>query len=188
MQQFPGLCSKCQESHPPYQAQRSWAIYQGPVRNAIHRLKYNGDMALGEILARGLIQQLNLSNWNLEMIVPVPVGIARQKQRGYNQAALLARPVAYWNSLAYRPGALIKTRETRSQVGLTYEERFANVRSVFQAGGEIVDGKNILVIDDVSTSGATMVACAQALMDAGATKVYGLTLARTVHPVEQGVR
>ncbi len=112
------------------------------------------------------------------MVVPVPLGVARKKERGYNQASLLAYPLALRFNLAYRPKALWRVRETKSQVSLNRQERQKNVSEAFKAGAKLVNEKTILVIDDVTTSGATLDACAVALLKAGAKKVYGLTLAR----------
>ncbi len=98
--------------------------------------------------------------------------------RGYNQAPLLALPLALGARLPYQPAALKKVRDTPTQVGLTVPERRENVRDAFQAARRLVAGKQVLVIDDVMTSGATMDACAQALLDQGARLVYGLTLTR----------
>jgi ComF family protein len=150
------------------------------LRNALHRLKYNRDIALGEILARPMIRILGLTTWKVDLVVPVPISLSRRSERGYNQAALLARPLALFYGLEYRPKALIKSRETRSQVGLTVEERKANVHDAFFAEQRLVKGKNILVVDDVTTSGATLNACAQVLRIAGAQEVYCLTLARAL--------
>jgi ComF family protein len=165
---------------PAYAALRSWAVFEGPLRNALHRLKYRGDVALGEILARQLLEKLKGLDWVVDLVAPVPLGIARQKQRGYNQSTLLALPLALGCGIAYRPQALAKVRETPSQVGLSSEERFQNVEGAFQANARIVSGKRVLVVDDVTTSGATLNACANALKEAGASKVYALTLARAV--------
>jgi ComF family protein len=118
--------------------------------------------------------------WEIDVIVPVPLGVARQKERGYNQAALIARPVALETGWAYRPKALSRVRETKTQVGLSIEERRMNVGGAFKAEGEGVAGKNVLLIDDVLTTGSTMEACAAALIEAGAAKVFGLTLARAL--------
>jgi ComF family protein len=116
----------------------------------------------------------------VDLVVPVPVSLSRRSERGYNQAALLARPIALFYGLDYRPKALMKLRETRSQVGLTVEERKANVDDAFFGEQRIVKGKNILVVDDVTTSGATLNACAHVLRNAGAEEVYCLTLARAL--------
>jgi len=175
-----GLCKSCREAPPSFTALRSWASFEGPVRAAIHSLKYRRDVALGETLARHLIDALFKSNWCIDLVVPVPLGVARQAQRGYNQAALLAKPVALALGLRYRPQALAKRRETRSQVGLTLVERFVNVTGAFQANPSIVSGKNVLVIDDVATSGATLDSCSLALLEGGAERVFALTLARAI--------
>jgi ComF family protein len=136
-------------------------------------------MTLGEILARPLANIIVESGWKPDLLVPVPLGAASQSQRGYNQAALLGRPVALANGIDYTTKALHKVRETLTQVGLKYDERFQNVADAFQADSKIVSGRNIVVVDDVTTSGATMEACAAALMAEGARNIYGLTLARS---------
>lgn len=175
-----GVCGRCREEPPPYRALRSWAVYGEGLRRAIHRLKYGGDLALGDTLSRPLMELLRLLNWQVDLVAPVPIGLARLTERGYNQAALLARPIAWGLGWAYCPGGLYRRRETRSQVGLSLAERRENVREAFGARPEQVRGRSVLVVDDVTTSGATLQACARALLEAGAAQVYGLTLARAV--------
>ena len=168
-------------THPPsYLGLRSWAVYKDPIRKAIHRLKYKKDISLGAVFSSYLICLLEAQCWNIHAVVPVPLSIARQRERGYNQSALLAKPLALAKGLSYQPGLLKRTKETKSQVSLSLEERIKNVEGAFQADEECVRGKNILLIDDVTTSGATIDACSIALLQAGATCVYGLTLARTL--------
>jgi ComF family protein len=151
-------------------------------------LKYDHDISLGEALATPMIESLQKLNWSLDLVTPVPLGLVRLKERGYNQAALLARPIALCLSKPFRPRALQRKRETRSQVGLSVDERRSNMVDAFQADADIVGGKNILVVDDVATSGATLNACARSLLDAGAAKVYCFTLARAVYsPEMQGI-
>lgn len=113
------------------------------------------------------------------MIVPVPLGVARMAERGYNQASLLAKPLAGRTGLPYRVDILKKTRDTPSQVGLDFERRRANVAGTFEVVSTDVRDKTVLVVDDVATSGATLNACTQALLSAGARAVYAITLART---------
>ncbi len=175
-----GICKDCLASPPPLKALRSWAAFGGPLREALHRLKYEGDVALGEVLARPLIKIVLESDWRIDLVTAVPMGIARRAQRGYNQASLLAFPLALGCGKLFRPGALEKVRETRSQVGLTAAERRENVARAFRAEARVVREKQVLVVDDVTTSGATLMSCANALIEAGASQVYGLTLARTV--------
>jgi ComF family protein len=135
---------------------------------------------MGEVLSRPLIRMLRELRWPVDLVTAVPAGVVRRAERGYNQAALLAWPVACGCSLLYQSKALEKIRETHSQVGLNRQERRWNVELAYRARQELVAGKNILVIDDVATSGATLEACTQALLDAGAAQVYGLTLARAM--------
>lgn len=161
-----GVCRNCQEAPPHFQAIRSWAIFDGSLRTALHRLKYRRDLRLGEVLARPLLQILRDSHWKVDMIVPVPLGKARLKERGYNQAALLARPVALGAGLPYHPHALRKVRNTPSQVDLSLVERRENVKGAFQAFPRWVAGRSVLVVDDVATTSATLDACAHALLEA----------------------
>jgi ComF family protein len=180
------LCSTCQVEPPHFIAARAWAVFEGPVRQALHRLKYRRDLSLGEILSRPLVELLGDLNWTVDLVVPVPLGVARLHERGYNQATLLARPLALGYGLSFRPQALSRIRETRSQVGLSIAQRRENVSGAFQARTRWVSGRNVLVVDDVATSSATLDACARSLIAAGAAQVYGLTLARARHR-ESGV-
>jgi competence protein ComFC len=174
------LCPRCRVTRPSYAALRSWAEFGDPLRLAMHKLKYDRDLGLGEMLSRHLIDLLTGLNWPFDIIVPVPLGVARLKERGYNQADLLARPLAMSMKRTYNPQILKRMRETPSQVGLTYNQRHANVAGAFLADSACVSGCCVLVVDDVTTSGATIDACAEALLEAGARQVYALTLARAI--------
>lgn len=178
-----GICAACRKCPPAYQALRSWAVFGGSLREALHRLKYQRDVALGEALSRPLIDLFQRLDWRVDCVTAVPMGVARRAERGYNQASLLALPLALACGLPYQSRALVKTRETHSQVGLNAAERRENLAGAFQADAKIVHGKTMLIIDDVTTSGATMQACALALLAAGALRVFGLTLARAVTQV-----
>jgi ComF family protein len=125
-----------------------------------------------------MIQTLQSQPWDIDLVCPVPLGAARLAERGYNQATLLARPIALSLCLPYASHAVARIKETQSQVGLNLERRHSNVAGAFLAKPEIAAGKVALIVDDVATSGATLEACAQALLEAGARQVYALTLAR----------
>ena len=173
-----GICFHCKENPLRIDGIRSWAVFRGPIRNAIHRLKYQRDIALGDIFTEPLVEVFENTAWDVDLITPVPLGIARQKERGYNQASLLAIPIALKLQFPYLPKALMRTRETLSQVDLSREQRQENVAGAFIARSKYVYGKKVLVVDDVTTSGSTLDSCADALFRAGASNVYGLTLAR----------
>jgi competence protein ComFC len=176
-------CQRCRENPPAYRALRSCAEFGGPLREALHRLKYQRDLGLGEALGRLLVEQIGTMGWKVDLIVPIPLGRKRMKERGYNQADLLARPLALATGSQYSTRAVRRERETVTQVGLGVRERLENVSGAFLAEKQLVSDRTVLVVDDVATTGATISACASALTAAGASGVYGLTLARAVfHP------
>ncbi len=179
-QKTDNLCARCQVSTETYTRVRSWAVFEGPLQAAIHRLKYRRDLGLGEALARPMIQLYESLKWETDVVLPVPLSGSRRRERGYNQVALLAKPIALSAGLPYRPESLQRVRDTRSQVGLALRERTDNVRNAFRGHQPHINGKSVLVIDDVMTSGATLEACSEALLKCGARKVYALTLARAV--------
>jgi len=159
---------------------RSWLIYEGPIRHALLELKYGRNVALGDALAKHLAEFVGKLGWQVDLVVPVPLGKNRMKERGYNQVGLVALPLAAVNHWRYVPRALIRSRETRSQVGLTVDERKENVSGAFQANSALVSGATVLLMDDVATTGATLSACATSLLDAGAKSIFALALARAL--------
>lgn len=159
---------------------RSWAVFDSPVQNALHTLKYRRNIGLGESLAVGMAEFFRSLRWPVDIFIPVPLGKNRLKERGYNQVALVARPLAYEVGLQYSPRALWKARETRSQVGLTISQRRENVQNAYRADPMVVKGKSIILMDDVATTGSTILACTDALLSAGARVVYAITIARAL--------
>jgi ComF family protein len=174
------MCIRCSTKEPHFTALRSWAKYEGQVSETIKRLKYGRDISLGLVLAEFLVELLQREGWQIDLVIPVPLGVARLRERGYNQAALIAKPLALKAGLPYETHALTRVRETRSQVGLSFDQRIDNVKNAFLATRDFVNENRILIIDDVATSSATMDACGAALQIAGAVDVYGLTLARAI--------
>ena len=165
---------------PAYHQLRSWAVFDGPIRSMLHKMKYRRNMSLGDTLAQAMTQEVMRMNWPVDSVVPIPLGEKRRKERGYNQVALLAIPLATNLNWIYAPQALKRVRETRPQVGLSSEERFDNMLHAFWADERLVRDKSVLVMDDVTTTGATISAAASALSTAGARRVYALTLARAL--------
>jgi ComF family protein len=159
---------------------RSWAVFDSPIQNGLHTMKYRGNIAFGEALAMQMVEFVRSLHWPIEILIPVPLGKKRLEERGYNQVGLVARPLAYQMGWMYEPNVLWKTRETRSQVGLTAVQRSANVHDAYQADTKIVRQRRILLMDDVATTGSTISACSQALLSAGAEEVYVLTIARAL--------
>jgi len=159
---------------------RSWAVFDSPVQNALHTMKYRRNIGLGEAFAAQMTDFFKSLGWPVEILIPVPLGRNRLKERGYNQVALVARPFAYAVGLDYNPAALWKARETRSQVGLTVSQRSENVNGAYQADSNVVAHKSVVVMDDVATTGSTILACTKALLSAGAKEVYAITIARAL--------
>jgi ComF family protein len=159
---------------------RSWAVFASPVQNALHTLKYRRNVGIGDALAVQMADFVRALQWDVQTLIPVPLGEKRLKERGYNQVGLVARPLAHEIGLDYEPKALWKTRDTRSQVGLNVLQRRDNVQNAYQAHPEIVKCKSVLLMDDVATTGSTIQACAEALLSAGARDVHALTIARAL--------
>jgi ComF family protein len=175
------MCMRCRNQPVAFTAIRSWGDFSEPLKSAIHSLKYHQDRGLGEVLAKPLVGLLRQYRWEIDYIVPVPLDSARRKERGFNQAALIARPISWSLAIPYSSQILFRNRITQQQVGLSLSERAENLADAFSTKGEIVLGKSVLVVDDVITTGATINSCAFALINGGAGKVYGITLARSSH-------
>ncbi len=172
------VCPSCHQHPPAFTQLRSWSLYADPVRTAIHQMKYRRNLGLGEALAYPFANFVRSLNWPVEVIVPIPLSQKRYQERGYNQVATFAYPLSLHLGLKYLGRALYRVRETRSQVGLSARERRENVYDAFQARENLVRGKQILLVDDVATTGSTLSSAANALLIAGARAVYAVTLAR----------
>lgn len=183
-----GVCYQCKSKKPNFDQLRSLYDYNNSVREAIHRLKYKNDMGLADKLAEPLIDFYRAQGWKADLIVPLPLFDRRQIERGYNQSALLAIPISLKLGIKYRPSAIIRIKNTKSQVGLNEEERWENVSDAFVADPQIVDNKTILIIDDVTTTGATMNAAALAAKIAGAKTIYCLTFARALRGFDKTIQ
>lgn len=175
-----GICPACLIARPPFYSLRSWAVFDKPIREALHRLKYRRDIGLGDALSNHLVPFMKTLNWDVDMVVPVPLSNQRYKERGYNQIALVAHPFSLQMRLVYSSKVLARKKHTISQVGLSATERKKNVEGAFWADAKLTTGKSILLMDDVATTGSTIAAAASALTEAGASRVYALTLARAL--------
>jgi len=162
---------------------RSMAFHSETLRNAIHGLKYRRNPALGETLADLMSQRWRTDFPAEAVLIPVPLGIERKQARGFNQAEILAQGLgSRWRRPLMIDG-LSRGRETRSQVGLNPHDRKLNVAGAFVASVK-VKGHSVILIDDVCTTGATLSACAEALLQSGATQVWAYTLARARHDAD----
>ena len=156
---------------------RSAAAYEGPLEKALHRFKYEGRRPLAEPLALLLAERLAVDGLAAAAITWVPLHRERRRRRGYNQAELLGRELARLCRLEPLPG-LVRLRDTPPQVGLDRLRRLSNVRDAFAWKGQDLGRHSVLLIDDVTTTGATLDACAAALKAAGSGPVTGVTIAK----------
>ena len=145
------------------------------LRNAVRAFKYDDVTELAEPLAARLVKALRGLQWNVDVIVPVPLFADREAERGYNQAALLGQHLSTVTGLIYSADSLKRVRETSQQALLTQKERRSNVRGAFEAS-EAAKGLAVLLVDDVVTTGSTLSECAIALKEKEAGAVYGIAV------------
>jgi ComF family protein len=177
------ICGNCLEKRPDYDQARAVASFETIIMDAIHKFKYGRNItmgnSLGSLLADFTFPDFDFSEYS--MLIPVPLHIKKLRERGFNQALLLAGKVAKKYGLPINFSLLKRRRFTLTQTGLNKTEREKNIRGAFyMTDRKKVAGKNIILIDDVYTTGATTNECARTLLKAGAQKVSVLTLARVV--------
>jgi len=159
-------------------------LYKAGLVRAIVLLKFERVEPLGHWFAGRLAEVARREALVADVVVPVPLHRQRERERGYNQADLIAKPLARKLGLPYRAVLLVRTKPRPDKHILTLEERWDSVRGAFATRPGIkVDNLRVLLVDDVMTTGATLDACARALRGAGAKSVIGLTVARAArHP------
>ncbi|WP_342109451.1 ComF family protein [Methylobacterium sp. SI9] len=171
---------------PVFDRCRAVALYDGEARRLIHRLKYEDRLDLAKVMARMMSASGRALIAEAECLVPVPLHRARLWRRRFNQAALLGRTIAAAAALPFVPTALERIRPTRSQVGLSRAARAENLRGAFRvppAEAARIRGRRVLLVDDVTTTGATGNAAARALLRGGAASVDLLTFALVGDPI-----
>lgn len=159
-----------------------WGNYEGALKRAIASLKYQNKPEIGELLGEWLAQAWLKTNLSLNkpklVVVPIPLHPDKLRQRGYNQAAIIARTFCQITRLAYRERVLIRIRNTKAQFGLSITERADNLANAFSTDKELKRGTKVLIIDDIYTTGATARSARQILRDSGVT-VFGLAAIAT---------
>jgi ComF family protein len=172
-------CRACAASSYSFTAARSRAIYAGPLRRALLHLKRHRNEELVKAFTEHLVGTLAETTWKPDLVIPIPLAHIRQQDRGFNQAALLAKPLAAKLGIGYEEQCLTRGRETGPQFHLPRLDRWANVEHVFTAT-PTVRGLRVLLVDDIMTTGATLSSAARELVGQDAAAVYGLTMARAI--------
>lgn len=179
-------CERCAAGEYHFAQARSFGVYDGALREVLHLFKYQGLQPLAAPLAERMSRVFQAERWDqagFAGVLAVPLSPARQRQRGYNQAELLAGEFSKLTGIPLVKDACRRARETALQTGLTRAQRAENMRGAFAPGprAHALRDRAILLIDDVLTTGATLSACARAVRQAGAARVCALTVARTLH-------
>ena len=173
------FCYACNEHPSSLTGLRSVFRYEGDVRRLVHAFKFGGRSCLAEALSQQLYEAYQQHGLDVDAVAAVPLTGVRRRTRGYNQAALLARNLSRWLDLPYVEPLSRRGRAAPQAQSPSAEQRRANVHGAFAIrDAASIEGRRVLLIDDVATTGATLNACATALLDAGAASVHGLTLAR----------
>ena len=178
-----GGCRHCARRPPAFRRARAMGAHEGVLRSAIHQFKYRDRPQLAEPLGRLLVSSArahasDLNGLRFDALLPVPMHPIRRRLRGYNQSERLARVLSRDLCLPLDTRSLVRTRRTRPQVGLSGDARRHNLSGAFQVlASAQVDGKTLLLVDDVATTCATLSECAATLKAAGAQAIYALTLA-----------
>lgn len=182
-------CPVCRRIDRPFERAVAYGSYEGGLRELVHLLKYNGVRpaanVLGRMLADGVVSLQPCFSQPCVLVVPVPLHDKKRRTRGFNQAELIARAALKLlpsrDAFRFSGDILRRTRETHSQIGLTSHQRSENLRGAFAVvRAEEVTGREVLLVDDVYTTGTTVTECARALRRAGASKVWVATAARTL--------
>jgi ComF family protein len=183
------LCELCRRAKPRFRKAVAYGAYEGALRDLLHVFKYQGIRSASPLLGRFLSQAMTGAGITGPLlVVPVPLAPGKQRTRGFNQAAAIARAfmrLQHVGSIQLEAASLVRVRETVSQTGLTRHQRQANLRGAFAVTKpETFRGKKILLVDDVMTTGATAGECARVLLRAGASEVFVATAARATREAE----
>jgi len=174
-------CPECWKKQSGIDGIRSVFIFEGVIRTAVHELKYYNLRSISGLLGEYMAGYYSQNKLAGDYLVPVPLHAKRFRERGYNQSELLAQQLSLLTGVPVLDNAVTRVIDNKPQARTSsIEERRRNVENIFECGNRSVDGKEVVIIDDVCTSGATLEACAKTLIKAGAKRTYGFTLAREV--------
>jgi len=180
------FCENCRKKISflrPSAFTHSVGIYEGALKSAIWRFKFKKRTALADPLGVLMVKYLNhhLEMNEIDLVVPVPLHERRLRERGFNQSELLSHVISKYYDIPTVSGVLFRTKETHPQFDLPREQRLRNVRGAFELkGASLLKDRDILLVDDIYTTGSTVSECTYVLKSGGARKVHVLTLSRAV--------
>ncbi|MEJ8734561.1 ComF family protein [Ruminococcus sp. AF18-22] len=171
-------CSDCLRHTLSYAQGRSLWVHKEPVSTAIYQFKYHNKRVYADVFGEELAKRYGrqIENWKIEEILPIPLHSSRQRRRGFNQAELVARKLGEYTEIPVNAGALQRVRKTMPQKLLSDSERRKNIQRAFGVVKTWKPKRNVLLIDDIYTTGNTIHAAAKILKKAGAQNVYFLTI------------
>jgi ComF family protein len=185
-------CPLCRRVAPPFAKAVAYGSYQGGLREMVHLLKYGrvfpAAKVLGRMVAEAMIGLEPLLSDETVMVIPVPLHKSKRRERGFNQAELIAKAALKFHAtdrFHLASNILLRQRDTESQIGMTSHQRRENMRGAFAVSSanevnDMLKDKEALLVDDVLTTGATAAECARVLLKAGASKIWVATAARTL--------
>lgn len=173
------LCTLCERGEYAFLQHRSFGLYEGVLKEALHRFKFGGDRSLVTPLGEMLLEAFRGLDGDVDLLIPIPLSKKRLLQRGFNQSLLLAHYLRRRTGVPCSRNLLVKARETSPQTSLGRKGRKENVKGAFQVRDrKDIHGKKVLLVDDVFTTGATLSEAAKVLLRAGAKEVLAVTVAR----------
>ena len=171
-------CPDCRQQESCLEQGRNLWQHRAPVSGALYRFKYHNKRNYGKIFAGELASRyaITLEEWGIDVIIPIPLHPSRRRRRGFNQAEIIAGELSELTGIPLRTDVLFRIKKTSPQKSLGRRERQANMQGAFAVSGSWKARKNILLIDDIYTTGATLEKAAKMLKTAGARNVYFLTV------------
>lgn len=173
------LCEECAKRNHHFDAGICIYEHTGQIKKSIYEFKYKNRREYGEFYAGESVKMYGklLKQWNIDAIIPVPIHKDRERERGYNQATVFGQALARIIAVPIKKNILIRTKKTERQKELTDIMRYLNLKNAFSIDRNAMEGiKNVLVVDDIYTTGSTVDACSSILKKAGARKVYFLCI------------
>ena len=175
-----GLCGRCLVDPPAYDRSHAAFVYAFPLDRLVQSFKYHGTLGYADWFAHAMLER-RAESPAADVLIPLPLAKSRQRERGFNQALEIAKPLSRWTGIPLLAGAAIRVRDTPPQASLPWNERAKNIRGAFACAAALA-GRHVIVIDDVMTTGASLEEFAKTLKQAGAASVENWVIARTLPP------